>query len=303
MQATETTNASQDLVNTSVAENVAAANAALGQEPVSSSRPSPEETLLNKVAENGGHLDAKCKDAKQFAKRWQAELKLNEQLRKQYEEVGTNYSKQREFKKKWVTMKSASLRQVRLEKESSSSLEEIDGEYCTFSRIVCREGNDAPAYSTACTYTASAVALWSSGKTCKGFPWIKYDAMRKMAVILHIRDRVRVGHTKQWEITTTMPTETSIGTPTAPPASSAGSSTGTSTVASTSDLPVACPQKTEDPVKTDDTAPKDDPQPNKDPEGNEGEPPNKKAKLGRRLPTKTTRRDDNPAPQAFWLSH
>ena len=121
--------------------------------------------MLGRIAdEGGGHLNSKDKDAKAFAKQFQNELKLNEALRKEYEQEGKSYDRQRQFKAKWAALKVSELRQQRIKKETSCSLTEIDGEYCTFGRIVFREGNDPPAYRTASTYVASAISLWQAGK-------------------------------------------------------------------------------------------------------------------------------------------
>ena len=71
--------------------------------------------------------------------------------------------------------------------------DEDDAEYCTFSRVVSREGGDKAAWKTSCVWVGDAMKKWSVGKTHKGRPWVKYDSMRNMAVFLHIREKISAG--------------------------------------------------------------------------------------------------------------
>ena len=194
-QVQATNEAAQAKINSTIQDNAGSAK----RPAEDTGKASNVERMFDNIAKSGGHMDAKSKDANTFAKKWLAELNINEKLKADFAKEGKEYSRQRAFKAKWAAMQAEKIRRVRTASEWSDNLESIDGEYCTLARIVSRERNDAPAYKTACLYTASAVALWHQGKSCKGHPWVKYDDMRRQAVILHVRERIKIGHGQRWE--------------------------------------------------------------------------------------------------------
>jgi len=162
---------------------------------------SPDELFFRTVLLAHGHLKAHSKEQKQFQKRFSAELKLNEDIKKDYGKCAT-YEAQRNFKVKWAEMKEKEAQQTRIQKEISINLDEVDGEYCTFSRILAREGGDQPAYRTTCTWVANAVGLYKESKTFGGHPYLKYDIMRACAVVLHVRDTIKMSNGVTREIQT-----------------------------------------------------------------------------------------------------
>lgn len=143
------------------------------------------------------------------------ELKLDKRLRAEYDVLAKNHDARREFRLKFAQTRYEQLRQKRAKKEVVFDLSAVDGEYCTFSRIVMREGagaQDAAAFETAKTYVRNAVVLWQKGSTFHGHPWVKHDKMRGGAVVLHVRETVSSGFKKEWSLETS---ECSgVGTPT-----------------------------------------------------------------------------------------
>ena len=65
-----------------------------------------------------------------------------------------------------------------------------DAEYCTFKRIVQREGGDAEAFESAKNWCIGAIDAWENNQTFHGHPYTKYCIWRKANLLLHIREKI-----------------------------------------------------------------------------------------------------------------
>lgn len=74
--------------------------------------------------------------------------------------------------KKWCARKYDECTIVRKKTEAMTDLNSVDAEYCTFTRICKREGNDVIAFETAKSYCTHAIRAWEAGKTFHGHPYV-----------------------------------------------------------------------------------------------------------------------------------
>ena len=131
------------------------------------------------------------------------ELQLNKLAKAEFDACGKNYNKQRAFKAKFANVSYYDmLEQKRRKSESTFNLQSVDAEYCTFSRIVSREGGDLPAFETAKVFVRHAMLAWQGGKSFHGHAWVKHDCMRGGAVVLHYRETVSSGAQNIWDLAT-----------------------------------------------------------------------------------------------------
>ena len=148
-----------------------------------------EELAWKKVVESG-KLDARSKEGLTFYRALKAEPELAEK----YANVGRSYKAQREFRMQWCRgqYEAARSRRVKalVEWEQTGDV----GEYCSFPRMVHREGTDKAAWRTSTAYVANCISKWLQGKTYRGMPYVKYVSMRQRAVFLHIRELVKSGN-------------------------------------------------------------------------------------------------------------
>lgn len=170
-------------------------------EPVQATQPAGVTKLeeLLKAALDAGKIEMRSSTGQWFYK----ELKLDEKLKADYASLGKSYDKQREFRLKYAATRYNLLQQTRTKREETFDLSKVDAEYCTFGRMVQREGGDPPAFETSKTFVRNAMQLWQQGKTFHGHPWVKHDPMRGGAVVLHYRETVCNGSKKSWELATT----------------------------------------------------------------------------------------------------
>ena len=148
------------------------------------------------------------------------ELKLDKQLQAEWEKVGKRIDKQRDFKQKWCKTRYETIVQSRTKRESSFDLQSVDAEYCVFSRIVQREGGDVPAFVTAQTFVRNAMVEWQAKRLFHGHPWVKHDAMRGGAVVLHYREKLSSGTSTTWQLQTSESTTHHVAAANAPGSSS-----------------------------------------------------------------------------------
>lgn len=167
------------------------------QPPEDEKDPSSVEKML------GESLDEKKLGCRSRLGQWfYRELKLDKQLKEEYDALKTHQA-QKDFREKFAKAKYNTLKQSRTKKETSFDLSKVDAEYCSFGRIVQREGGDPPAFATSQTYVRNCVKKWQSGGTFHGHPWLKWCPMRSGMVVLHFRETVSSGHQKTWEVSTT----------------------------------------------------------------------------------------------------
>jgi hypothetical protein len=164
-------------------------------------------------------MDMRSAQGRHFYK----ELNLDAQLKAEFAKCGKVIEKQHSFKQKWCKARYAVIVQSRAKMESSFDLQSIDAEYCPFSRIVQREGGDIPAFVTAQTYVRNAMKEWQAKRLWHGHPWIKHDAMRGGAVVLHYREKLSSGSSTTWDVRTAEHT-THQQAPVMPVANAPGSS-------------------------------------------------------------------------------
>ena len=138
---------------------------------------------------DSGTFDLRCSAGNAFYKA----LKSDPEMQKQKQAIGKSYEAQRKFRLDFANNKYQEAKKSRTKVKREWTKDEDDAEYCTFSRIVSREGWDKAAWKTSCVWVGNAMKKWSAGKTHKGRAWVKYDSMRNMAVFLHIREKVSAG--------------------------------------------------------------------------------------------------------------
>jgi hypothetical protein len=138
-----------------------------------------------------------------LGQRFYREIKIDKLAKAEFIACGKNYSKQRAFKAKFLkACYDDILEQKRTKIEQTFDLQSVDAEYCSFSRIVSREGGDLPAFEAAEVFVQHAMLAWQDGKSFHGHPWIKHDHMRGGAVVLHYRETVSSGAGNYWDLKT-----------------------------------------------------------------------------------------------------
>ena len=137
----------------------------------------------------------------QIGKYMYEQMQLDAELKKAYQQQKTR-TQQSEFKIRFAAARYDKIVTERSKTETVYDLNSVDGEYCTFARIVAREGGDPPAFETAKIYVRNAIAQWQQGGDFHGHPWIKEDKMRGSSVILHYREKVSSGMKKEWSMRT-----------------------------------------------------------------------------------------------------
>jgi hypothetical protein len=138
-----------------------------------------------------------------FGRYFYREMKMNKLAKAEFKACGKSYDKQRAFKAKFAeTSLHEKIEQRRTAKDETFNLQSVDAEYCSFNRIVFREGGDLPAFETAKTFVRHAMLAWQDGKLFHGHPWVKHDNMRGGAVVLHYREKLQSGSSTTWEMRT-----------------------------------------------------------------------------------------------------
>ena len=156
------------------------------------------QTDLQGIGQGAQVMDMRGAAGRYFYK----EMKLDAQLKEEWEKCGKRFDKQRDFKQKWCKTRYETIVQSRTKSESSFDLQSVDAEYCIFSRIVQREGGDPPAFVTAQTFVRNAMVEWQAKRDFHGHPWIKHDPMRGGAVVLHYRETLQSGISTTWQMQT-----------------------------------------------------------------------------------------------------
>ena len=74
--------------------------------------------------------------------------------------------------KKWFQRKYDDCTIIRSKTETVEDLSQFDAEYCTFTRVWKREGNDAVAFGAAKSWCTNAIRAWESKETFHGHPYV-----------------------------------------------------------------------------------------------------------------------------------
>ncbi len=172
---------------------------------------SKEVECLKEAIAQKGKIDSRSALGQRLAR----EIKADAALKQEYLEAKgkRNAAAMNDFRAKYCVKKYVDLEQKKTKGEETFDLTSVDAEYCTFSRIVNREGNDVPAFQTSQDYCNSVLELWGNGEQFHGHPWAKWDPLRKTGVILHYREKVGVGLKKTWGLTTISSTAAMESTP------------------------------------------------------------------------------------------
>jgi len=163
-------------------------------------------------------VDLKTKNGQTFY----YELRKSTEDAKQYKNCKSK-EEMAQFRKDFAAKKANQMIEVKTKTRSTFDLNQVDGEYCSFPRMVQREGGDVLAFTTAKSYIASALDMFKAGKTFNGHPWVKFDSMRKTTMVLHTRETLAVGQKNTWCLTAS--SESNAG--------SSGASSGTGATGAT----------------------------------------------------------------------
>jgi hypothetical protein len=151
---------------------------------------------LDAVISSGGVMVMKSAVGKKFYD----ELNEDPTLKEEYKSLKT-HKQMKTFRQAYAMRKKTSLlERITAKTEEVFDLSRVDAEYCSFPRIVQREGNDVAAYATAEFYVKSATERYSAGKSFNGHPYVKWDPMRNMAMVLHHRENLSSGMRNSWMI-------------------------------------------------------------------------------------------------------
>lgn len=127
---------------------------------------------------------------------WAKEKKNSAALGDAYAKV-KGYAGQRNFRMKWASEQFERLRSERAKIESTSTTDQLDGEYCNFSMLVQRHGDNLKAGTN---YALSCIEHHSEGKNANGRPYLLFNDMSKMVEFLNIKKIFKQTHEEKWEL-------------------------------------------------------------------------------------------------------
>jgi hypothetical protein len=146
----------------------------------------PEAKLFKDIIDGGGKLNKRSTTGNQLY----AELKKNPELKAEKDKYGNTREGTNTFVRNWAQRKFNEITITKTKTDTMRDLETLDAEYCTFGRIVQREGKDADAFEIAKNWCVGALQAWEQNTTFHGHPYIKYSEWRKKVLILHTRERI-----------------------------------------------------------------------------------------------------------------